>query len=161
MGHWPSWLPVAPSHGGRLADLTVWLPAFLVPVRFATEGLAWVRTSGGWAVRWCFFWGGGNFKEGKGRIKSWTLCDGLSQCRARKRRTPTPTKRSGKNPIVLLKQPTRTQGMCVNDNNKPQKRVVRLLCCVVSTSLIFPKAYKIFDATVQNFLLKAVENTAL
>ena len=47
MGHRPSWLPVAPLHGGQLAVLTVWLPALLVPVRFATEGLAWVRTSGG------------------------------------------------------------------------------------------------------------------
>ena len=47
MGHRPPWLPAATSHGGQLAVLAVWLPAFLVPGRFATEGLAWVRTSGG------------------------------------------------------------------------------------------------------------------
>ena len=47
MGHRPPWLPAAPSHGRQLAVLTVWLPAFLVPGRFAIEGLAWVRTSGG------------------------------------------------------------------------------------------------------------------
>ena len=47
MGHRPSWLPVAPSYGGQQAVLAAWLPAHLVPGRFATEGLAWVRTSGG------------------------------------------------------------------------------------------------------------------
>jgi len=47
MGHRPSWLPVAPSYGGQQAVLAAWLPALLVPGRFATEGLAWVRTSGG------------------------------------------------------------------------------------------------------------------
>ena len=45
MGHRPPWLPTAPSRGGQLAVLTVWLPAFLVPGRFTNEGLAWVRTS--------------------------------------------------------------------------------------------------------------------
>ena len=47
MGHRPPWLPAVPSHGGQLAVLKVWLPAFLVPGRFATEGLTWVRASGG------------------------------------------------------------------------------------------------------------------
>ena len=45
--HRPSWLPVAPSYGGQQAVLAAWLPALLVPGRIATEGLAWVRTSGG------------------------------------------------------------------------------------------------------------------
>ena len=39
MGHRPSWLPVAPSYGGQQAVLAAWLPALLVPGRFATEGL--------------------------------------------------------------------------------------------------------------------------
>ena len=47
MGHRPSWLPVAALYGGQQAVLTAWLPALLVPGRFAIEGLAWVRTSGG------------------------------------------------------------------------------------------------------------------
>ena len=50
MGHRPSWLPVVPLHGGQHAVLAVWLPALLVPGRFATEGLVWVRTSGGGRV---------------------------------------------------------------------------------------------------------------
>ena len=41
MGHRPSWLPVAPLYGGQQAVLAAWLPALLVPGRFATEGLAW------------------------------------------------------------------------------------------------------------------------
>ena len=45
MGHRSPWLPVVPLHGGQPAVLTV--SALLVPGRFAIEGLAWVRTSGG------------------------------------------------------------------------------------------------------------------
>ena len=57
MGHRPPRLPVAPLHRGQLAVLTVWMPALLVPGRFATEGLGWVRTSGG--GRCVGGWGGG------------------------------------------------------------------------------------------------------
>ena len=34
-----------------------------------------------------------------------------------------------------------------------------MLCCVGFCSILFPKVYKIFDATVQNFLWKALKTT--
>ena len=46
-----------------------------------------------------------------------------------------------------------------HDSNIPERRVVRLLCCVATCFILFQKVYKIFDATLQNFRLTAFKKT--
>ena len=42
----------------------------------------------------------------------------------------------------------------------PEWWVLHLLCCVGFCTILCPKVYRIFYATVQKFLLKALETTA-
>ena len=49
--------------------------------------------------------------------------------------------------------------MC-HDSNVPERRVVRLLCCVAIGYMLLPKVYKISEATVRTLLLQALKTTA-
>ena len=47
-----------------------------------------------------------------------------------------------------------------HDTNIPEKWVVQLLCCVGFCSILVPKVYQIFDATVQKNVSNALKTTA-
>ena len=57
---------------------------------------------------------------------------------------------------LRTKQHKHNAYMC-HDSNIPEKRVVRLLCCMAIVSFPFPKHYEFFDATVQTFPLKPLK----
>ena len=46
-----------------------------------------------------------------------------------------------------------------HDTNIPERRVLHLLCGVSFSPILFPKVYKMFDATVQKSVLKTLKTT--